>query len=109
MAIAEDLITVAEAAKILNRSIEQVRRYLREGKLPGQRIGQQWFIPRGALDSLGRKAPEKSVYQRRIELLEEIRELRERINRESGTLPSGAQLVEESREARMRELVDNLH
>ena len=109
MAIAEDLITVAEAAKILNRSIEQVRRYLREGKLPGQRIGQQWFIPRGALEGLGRKAPEKSVYQRRIELLEEIRELRERINRESGTLPSGTQLVEESREARMRELVDNLH
>jgi excisionase family DNA binding protein len=38
------MITVAEAARRLGRSIEQVRRYLREGKLPGRRIGQQWFI-----------------------------------------------------------------
>lgn len=109
MAIAEDLITVAEAAKILNRSIEQVRRYLREGKLPGQRIGQQWFIARADLERLRRKAPDKSIYERRIALLKEITELRERIYQESGTLPSGAQLVEESREARMREIVDDLH
>jgi hypothetical protein len=34
----EGMITVAEAARRLNRSIEQVRRYLREGKFKGQRI-----------------------------------------------------------------------
>lgn len=33
----------------MGRSIEQVRRYLREGKLAGRRIGQQWFIPESAL------------------------------------------------------------
>ena len=38
-----------EAARQLGRSIEQVRRYLREGKLPGRRIGQQWFIEEDAL------------------------------------------------------------
>ena len=43
------MITVAEAARRLGRSIEQVRRYLREGKLKGQRIGQQWFIEEGSL------------------------------------------------------------
>ena len=37
-------ITVAEAARRLGKSIEQVRRYLREGKLKGQRIGNQWFV-----------------------------------------------------------------
>ena len=37
-------LTVAEAAKRLQLSEEQVRRKLREGKLGGQRIGQQWFI-----------------------------------------------------------------
>jgi excisionase family DNA binding protein len=37
-------ITVSEAARRLRRSTEQVRRYLREGKLPGRRIGGQWFI-----------------------------------------------------------------
>ena len=40
----EDMISVQEAAKRMGRSIEQVRRYLREGKLPGTRIGNQWFI-----------------------------------------------------------------
>ena len=43
-------ITVAEAAHRLGRSIEQVRRYLREGKLKGQRIGQQWFIDPASLE-----------------------------------------------------------
>jgi excisionase family DNA binding protein len=42
-------LTVDEAARRLNRSIEQVRRYLREGRLPGRRIGQQWFIEEAAL------------------------------------------------------------
>jgi len=45
----ERVITVAEAARRLGRSIEQVRRYLREGKLPGKRIGQQWFIDEDAV------------------------------------------------------------
>jgi len=46
----EGFVTVAEAARRLDRSIEQVRRYLREGKLPGRRIGLQWFIEEGALE-----------------------------------------------------------
>ena len=44
-------LTVAEAARRLSRSIEQVRRYLREGRLPGRRIGQQWFIDEAVLAS----------------------------------------------------------
>lgn len=45
----EGTVTVAEAARRLGRSIEQVRRYLREGKLRGQRIGQQWFVDEASL------------------------------------------------------------
>lgn len=41
---ARRLLTVAETARLLRRSTEQVRRYLREGSLPGQRVGGQWFI-----------------------------------------------------------------
>lgn len=40
----DELFTVADAAARLSRSTEQVRRYLREGRLLGQRIGGQWFI-----------------------------------------------------------------
>lgn len=48
------MITVAEAARRLGRSLEQVRRYLREGKLKGERIGQQWFIEEASLGLLYR-------------------------------------------------------
>jgi excisionase family DNA binding protein len=51
----ERLLTVAEVAERLGRSIEQVRRYLREGKLPGRRIGQQWFVEESALAGGGEK------------------------------------------------------
>ena len=47
-------ISVAEAARRLHLSIEQVRRRLREGKLKGQRIGNQWFVDQRAVDE-GRK------------------------------------------------------
>jgi excisionase family DNA binding protein len=47
---AQGLVTVAEAAQRLERSTEQVRRYLREGRLSGRRIGGQWFIELPALE-----------------------------------------------------------
>ena len=45
------LLTVADAAQQLDRSTEQVRRYLREGRLRGRRLGGQWFIEESALTS----------------------------------------------------------
>ena len=45
----DGMITVAEAARRLGRSLEQVRRYLREGKLKGQRVGGQWFVEEASL------------------------------------------------------------
>jgi len=48
-----ELLTVADAAVRLDRSTEQVRRYLREGRLSGRRIGGQWFIEQQALQTFG--------------------------------------------------------
>ena len=62
MSAPEGLITVSEAARRLGRSIEQVRRYLREGKLPGRRIGQQWFIDEASLPQ--RYQASRGGYQR---------------------------------------------
>ena len=54
----DGMITVAEAARRLGRSLEQVRRYLREGKLKGQRIGGQWFVEEASLKlAIGRRKP----------------------------------------------------
>lgn len=57
---ADEPLSVAETARRLGRSTEQVRRYLREGRLPGRRVGGQWFVaaadlaafaPRGGHDA----------------------------------------------------------
>src|SRR3972149_1835143 len=70
---AKDPVPVQEAAAYLGRSTEQVRRYLREGALVGYRVGQQWFIPRRALE----EKMDERVEGRR----EEMMALMERVNR----------------------------
>jgi excisionase family DNA binding protein len=101
MVTLEGMITVAEAARRLNRSIEQVRRYLREGKLRGQRIGNQWFVEEGALTAAG----EDLRLEGQLALLERIRANREAILRRRGgkLLPPAALVIRELREEQMRE------
>jgi len=116
----DDYVTVAEAARRLNRSIEQVRRYLREGRLAGRRIGQQWFIEEAALAAWrpghgggsGRigeaiavyeaptmKTEEKKETKRLIsdELFADIDTVREKVRREYGEFDVVA-LVRKDRE-----------
>lgn len=92
MVTLEGMITVAEAARRLNRSIEQVRRYLREGKLRGQRIGNQWFVEESAL-----AAPKGEPLVPR-ELAERIRRTREEIRRKAGHDFDIVAMIRESRE-----------
>jgi len=93
MVTLEGMITVAEAARRLNRSIEQVRRYLREGKLRGQRIGNQWFVEEY---SLARRRGEPLVPP---ELLERIRRTREEIRRRAGHDFDVLEMIRQSRES----------
>jgi len=99
----DGMITVAEAARRLGRSLEQVRRYLREGKLKGQRIGGQWFVEEASLDM---KRP--IWYEEQVALLHEIRENREAIYREAGRLFSGAEGVRQLREERLKKFAPGL-
>jgi excisionase family DNA binding protein len=62
------LISVAETAKLLGRSTEQVRRYLREGELPGRRLGGQWFIDRTDAEAFLLRRREGSDFERRLAL-----------------------------------------
>jgi len=111
--------TVNEAARQLGRSIEQVRRYLREGRLPGRRIGQQWFIEEEALAhwrperrAAGRVGEAVATYEATImktdktkkrdrlideELLREIDEIAERIRDEAGEI-TVVELIRQDRE-----------
>jgi excisionase family DNA binding protein len=60
----DGLITVADTAKLLGRSTEQVRRYLREGELPGRRLGGQWFIDRTDAETFLQRRREGSEFER---------------------------------------------
>lgn len=61
-----DLVSVAEASRLLKRSTEQVRRYLREGRLPGHRMGGQWFIERSAVSEFAGTGSKEDRFTRRL-------------------------------------------
>lgn len=49
--MAEQLFSAEEAAQILGLQVRTVRNYVREGRLPGVRIGKQYRIARADLDA----------------------------------------------------------
>ena len=59
-------LTVAETARLLQRSTEQIRRYLREGTLPGQRLGGQWFVQRADAEGFLRQRDEAGDFVGRL-------------------------------------------
>ena len=115
----DGFITVPEAAQRLSRSTEQVRRYLREGKLAGRRIGNQWFISEPAVlyqarpaeamlqgqESPGDYGGQSEMRHDRMELYERISRHREEIRRHweaAGVSVDAAELVRELREEEAR-------
>lgn len=68
----QGFVTVADAAKRLERSTEQVRRYLREGRLAGKRFGGQWFIEVAALDSFEDGLHEQRGYLEKLRPINEF-------------------------------------
>lgn len=96
----QGLLTVHQVAQRLGRSLEQVRRYLREGKLRGQRIGNQWFMEESAIQEyIGRS----SHQDRRWQLFERVNRRREEIRQRwerLGIQIDAAELVREVREER---------
>lgn len=59
-------LTVAETARLLQRSTEQVRRYLREGVLPGRRVGGQWFIDARAVATFRQRRRAQADFLHRL-------------------------------------------
>ena len=48
--LSREVLTIKEVAVELDRSVQQVRRYVRDGKLSAKKIGVQWFVaPRRAV------------------------------------------------------------
>ncbi len=78
------LLSVSDAAQRLQRSTEQVLRYLREGRLRGRRIGGQWFIERAILDEFVKSAQKQQGFVHRLQRASEIRPLDDVIGIGSG-------------------------
>jgi len=91
-----DDLTLLQVARELNRSLEQVRRYVREGKLRAHKQGMQWFVGHRDLRAfkLGRKGATRE------HVLEGVKVLRESIERRVGRVDVDS-LLEESRQRRL--------
>jgi excisionase family DNA binding protein len=92
MVEAADTLSLSEVARELGRSLEQVRRYVREGKLPARKQGMQWFVSRRALEAF--KAPGGGPA--REDVLMRARAIRERVRERQGQVDV-TELLEESR------------
>ena len=71
----DGLLTVADAALALGRSTEQVRRYLREGRLKGRRMGGQWFIDATALSAFSEELRETSTFLDKVKQASKLQPL----------------------------------
>ena len=72
--------------------MEQVRRYVRDGKLPAEKIGTQWFVQRQALEAFKAAISKASVK----DVLTRARALRELIRSDTGAI-NVVDLLDESR------------
>jgi excisionase family DNA binding protein len=57
----EGLISVVEASKQLAIGEEALRRRLRSGRVKGQKLGRDWFLPLDEVDRLAAEYPLESV------------------------------------------------
>lgn len=95
MALDEDL-KLNQVSLELGRSLEQVRRYVREGKLPARKLGMQWFVTRRDLNAF--QAHDRKAGQQ--DLMERIRSNRERIRARVGLIDV-VELLDESRRSHL--------
>lgn len=101
MTTAKDMLTLNEVSRELNRSFEQVRRYVREGRLRAYKIGLQGFVLRSDLKEFKSTLQNKKVDGSNI--VERARVLRERIKAHSGEIDV-LSLLDETRKERLEEL-----
>lgn len=56
----ELLVKTKAAAKTLGVCARTVRRWVRDGELPGRRLGRRYYVYRSALDALTLQPPQKA-------------------------------------------------
>ncbi|MDP2954139.1 MAG: helix-turn-helix domain-containing protein [Chloroflexota bacterium] len=102
----EDLVAVREAARECGRTAETVRRWIWEGKLPAQKLGNQLFVRKDDLMRWASKlkgrdtaSGHKASLEGRLAALEEAGAVRERVYRRLGSNLDVLEALDRSREA----------
>jgi excisionase family DNA binding protein len=94
----DGMLTIAQAAQRINRSVEHVRRCLRAGKIKGRRIGNHWFVEEASLNVRRQPAGQYLIPR---EVIEQVRELREEITRRNRSQSLDVlKMLKETREGR---------
>lgn len=101
-----ELISVKEAAKICSRNTETIRRWIWNGKLPAEKLGNQLFIKKRDLDIYCREtAIEPYRSTKKQDFLERAIALQNRIKARGGELTNSAEIIRKMREERIDELI----
>ena len=103
--LSREVLTIKEVAVELDRSVQQVRRYVRDGKLSAKKIGVQWFVAPDELATF--KSGLNGIGMRMAAWLENAIELREEIQASRGTSFSegSAETVRRLRKERDNEIM----
>ncbi len=101
MLTTKDMVPLHEASMELQRSLEQVRRYVREGKLRAHKIGMQWFVARSDLEKFKLALENKNINTPNI--VERARAVREKIKARYGEM-DGLGFLDDARAERLQEL-----
>lgn len=91
----KDMLPLNEVSRELERSLEQVRRYVREGKMRAYKIGLQWFVSRSDLNRFKLALQNKKMDTSYI--IERARAIREKIKAQYGEMDV-LQILDESRD-----------
>ncbi len=92
MVVTTNKLPLREVARQLDRSVEQVRRYIRDGKLPAEKLGLQWFVAQRDVDRMnGGEVNDESG-----DVLTQLKQLRDQIERRQGRIDT-LQLLDEVR------------
>ncbi|MBI2832292.1 MAG: helix-turn-helix domain-containing protein [Chloroflexi bacterium] len=103
----DDLITVRDAAKVCGRNPETVRRWIWDDRLPAEKLGNQLFIRRSALDNFCYGTKKKQP-EREEDFLERAIALRKKMQARGVKPIDVAAEVRKIREERQNELNQRL-
>ncbi|MEW6583580.1 MAG: helix-turn-helix domain-containing protein [Actinomycetota bacterium] len=95
-------LTVPEAARRTGRNPETIRRWIRSGKLPSEKVGTQQLVDEDDLARValgGRARPSQEVREQGLRWLDALQELR-RDHPRPDTGPSLTELVHRTRQGR---------